>query len=242
MPRIVFAGKGHDLVLSLPVHHHEPWIVILYMFGVGEAAFETARMPFRRGTVLCVPPRMAYSETSQRGFNSTFIAVDSLDLDNERPHSFFDGSGQWLRIAELIVETFNAQQQHSRSAAEHLFDALVVCLLPTKDAAHPQVARLREIIHQRWAEADFQIADAMGEIPVSPAHLRRTFASQIGVPPVTYLLKHRVQHAQRLLAMGGFSIKQISRMCGFRDPYYFSRAFRGVAGRSPSAWKESRRK
>ena len=238
MPRIVFAGRGQSPVLSLPVHHHEPWIVILYMFGVGEASFVKETLPFRRGTVLCVPPRVPYAETSQRGFNSTFIAVDSLELGNERPSSFFDGSGQWLRIAGLIVETFNAQQPHSRAAAEHLFDALALCLLPRKETSHPQVTRLREIIHQQWADADFQIADAMGEIPMSPAHLRRTFTAELGVPPVTYLLKHRVQQAQRLLNVGGFSIKQISQMCGFRDPYYFSRAFRNVAGCAPSAWRE----
>jgi AraC-like DNA-binding protein len=37
------------------------------------------------------------------------------------------------------------------------------------------------------------------------------------------------------------TIKEIATLAGFDDPYYFSRVFRKVTGKSPSAWMRAKK-
>jgi AraC-like DNA-binding protein len=233
MIRIQYAGDVRRPIRSLPVHHHEPWIVIVYTYGRGHAIFEGESLPFRRGTVLCVPPRMPYAEKSVHGFNSAFIAADGLTFDECRVIHVERNDESVVRLAQLVVRAFNTKPR----VAELLFDALLLSIPRSAPSAHPQIERLRELIHQSWSDPDFSIAAAMDEIPVSPAHLRRSFSRIMKMSPVQYLLRYRITQARRLLAVGGYSVKEISQMCGFSDPYYFSRAFRKLQDSTPSEWR-----
>ena len=245
--RIHYAGMSIRPIRSLPVHHHEPWVVIAYTFGKGSALFASQVLSFQRGTVLCVPPRMPYAETSVRGFNSAFIAADGLPLDANRVHCSSDGDETLLPLARLIVRVFNRGSVAQRTIAEQLFESLVNLLAPAaQEPDHPHVDTLLELIHRDWADPDFNLADAMREIPLSEAHLRRTFTRVMKVAPVHYLLGYRMMQARRLLSIGGYAVKEVSQMCGFSDPYYFSRAFRKLQRKSPTQWlsqsTKSRRK
>jgi AraC-like DNA-binding protein len=179
---------------------------------------------------------MPYAERSVRGFNSAFIAVDRLALKS-RP-ARFDDDGTVLPLARLIIRTFNRGQPRLSAIAGQLFDALSSWLeFQSGSAANPHVEALKELIHLHWSDPEFNLEHASQRIPLSPAHLRRTFAAELKLPPVRYLQEYRIAQARRLLAIGGYSIKEISQMCGFSDPYYFSRAFRKLEGKSPVHWK-----
>lgn len=239
MGRIQYAGQGLRPLRSLPIHHHDPWIVIVYTYGRGSVVFEHEAFPFQRGTVVCVPPRLPYAERSKYGFNSAYIAADGIALDN-RPHHFAGTDETILPLAQLIVRTFNSNQRGFLAVSEQLFDSLLLCLtLRRSDVTSPYVKALREAIHQRWSDPAFRVSAAMNPIPLSPAHLRRRFAAEMKMPPVRYLLQHRIGQARRMLAIGGYSIKEVSQMCGFDDPYYFSRAYRKIEGHSPTQGKRA---
>lgn len=237
--RIQYAGDIRQRVRALPVHHHEPWIVIVYTYGRGYASFDGQRLPFRRGTVLCIPPRMPYAETSERGFTSAFIAADGLPLDKRRVLHVEHNDESLVRLTQLVVRAFNRERKSPR-VAELLFDALLLSIprsVHPLSSVHTQIERLLELIHEHAADPEFRLSAAMQAIPVSPAHLRRSFSSAMKMSPVKYLLRHRILQARRLLTVGGYSVKEVSRMCGFHDPYYFSRAFRKLQHSTPSEWR-----
>jgi AraC family transcriptional regulator, arabinose operon regulatory protein len=64
------------------------------------------------------------------------------------------------------------------------------------------------------------------------------FRHHSGCSPMEYLNRVRVQRACELLRNTNESIREIGAKAGFPDPYYFSRAFKKIAGCSPSAFRK----
>jgi AraC-like DNA-binding protein len=71
----------------------------------------------------------------------------------------------------------------------------------------------------------------------SAQHLGRLFRDQLGVTPLQYLGRLRMERAAELLTEGRLTVKAVARHLGFADPYYFSRAFKRHFGRSPSSYQ-----
>ena len=74
---------------------------------------------------------------------------------------------------------------------------------------------------------------------LSKSHLIRLFKEQTGHSPMDYFIQLKMQHACMLLAFRELRIGQIALELGYKDPYYFSRAFRKVIGMSPTAYRNS---
>jgi AraC-like DNA-binding protein len=77
---------------------------------------------------------------------------------------------------------------------------------------------------------------------LSPARFNTVFRETMGLPPMAYVRKLRMQKAMQLLRRGGLNVSQAAHALGYCDPFHFSRQFKMAAGMSPSAWRERLRK
>jgi AraC family transcriptional regulator, arabinose operon regulatory protein len=77
-----------------------------------------------------------------------------------------------------------------------------------------------------------QVAKDLG---VSYQTFRKRFRTRFGLSPHKYRIRHLMQRATVLLTEERLSVKETAARVGFSDPYHFSRTFREVTGRSPSA-------
>jgi transcriptional regulator GlxA family with amidase domain len=55
----------------------------------------------------------------------------------------------------------------------------------------------------------------------------------VGISPVEYITRLRVQNAMSLLKQSSMSVQEIARQCGYDDPNYFSRLIRRHTRHSP---------
>lgn len=69
-------------------------------------------------------------------------------------------------------------------------------------------------------------------------HYIALFRARMGTSPANYFLRLKIQRACHLLDTTSLPIKTIADQTGFSDPYYFSRLFRNVMGRSPRAYRK----
>lgn len=76
-----------------------------------------------------------------------------------------------------------------------------------------------------------ELADRAG---LSEPHLRRLFRRYCGVSPKQYLLRLRMQFAQRLLRYEGLRVGEVADLLGFNSVFQFSAQYRQVMGHSPS--------
>jgi len=68
------------------------------------------------------------------------------------------------------------------------------------------------------------------------SRFRTMFKNHTGLSPYQYFLNLKMGLAKQLLEQGNYSIKEISHMLSFDDPYYFSHLFKKKTGLAPSRW------
>ncbi|MBI3829028.1 MAG: helix-turn-helix domain-containing protein [Planctomycetes bacterium] len=56
-----------------------------------------------------------------------------------------------------------------------------------------------------------------------------------GEGPLRYLLRKRIDAAAELLRFSTLPAQEVARQCGFDNPFYFSRLYRKMRGKPPSA-------
>ncbi|MBA3846251.1 MAG: helix-turn-helix transcriptional regulator [Planctomycetes bacterium] len=72
---------------------------------------------------------------------------------------------------------------------------------------------------------------------LSPSRFHAVFHAATGAAPLDYILRQRIQRAQRLLLTSARDIQDIAAAVGFADPFHFSRLFRRRCGQSPTAYR-----
>ena len=92
---------------------------------------------------------------------------------------------------------------------------------------------------QRHYQEDLDLETVARHAGVSARYLRRLFARHLNESPVDYLNRIRIHHAEELLRDTDLTIKEVSYLCGFHSPQYFSRFFKQLTGTTPSRLNKS---
>lgn len=98
------------------------------------------------------------------------------------------------------------------------------------------LAKLHEDPARHWT-----LVDLAKEVASSRSVLAERFTHVVGIPPMQYLAKWRLQRAAELLARGGEKVSAVGAQVGYESEAAFSRAFKRATGVSPAAWRKSRR-
>ena len=77
------------------------------------------------------------------------------------------------------------------------------------------------------------IADSLGYSPYYISHL---FREKTGGTLQAYISRSKIEKAQELMALDRFSLTEVAEKLGYPSLQSFSRAFRSIAGVSPSTW------
>ena len=72
------------------------------------------------------------------------------------------------------------------------------------------------------------------EFKITPVHMARAFRMLVGVSPLEYVHRFRLEEAYRLLSTSSMNVSEVATEVGFDDANYFSRLFRKKMGMSPS--------
>ncbi len=72
---------------------------------------------------------------------------------------------------------------------------------------------------------------------LSPSHFAAVFKQAMGMTPIDYIVKLRMQHARQLLLHGALSVERIAADLGYQDAFYFSRLFKAHCGLSPKKYQ-----
>jgi AraC-like DNA-binding protein len=75
------------------------------------------------------------------------------------------------------------------------------------------------------------------EVGLSRSVLAERFADLVGIPPILYLAKWRMQLASGLLSAGNGNMARIAAETGYESEAAFSRAFKKMTGVPPSVWR-----
>jgi transcriptional regulator GlxA family with amidase domain len=165
-----------------------------------------------------------------------------------------DRSGQWLEnsILHLVDEAVSG---HSGSEAmlaklsEALFmDTLrrYMAGLPELEtgwlagARDPVVGKSLSLMHSK-AQHPWTIAELAKEVGLSRSALVERFTRYLSEPPMTYLMRWRLQLAARALAATPRGVAEIASDVGYESEAAFNRAFKREFGVPPARYRREHR-
>jgi len=159
--------------------------------------------------------------------------------------------GTAATIAEHSVEAIalldDVRRSMERDVAAAREAALrLVALFTVPDTAKPTSFRgglapwqkrkvdryLREHL-ERWVRVD-KLAE---EVSLSVSHFGRAFKESFGDTPHTYIIRLRLELAQKLMLTTDLPLSLIAPACGFADQAHLSRHFRRRLAETPSVWR-----
>lgn len=116
-------------------------------------------------------------------------------------------------------------------------------LTGTEDAERPVtenrlndrfVRQAFRVVQENLSDTKFGKTEFASAMNVSASLLYNKLKSLTGQAPVDFIKTIRINHAVSLLRAGGYTITEISELCGFASASYFSTVFKKHCGKSPS--------
>lgn len=246
MNQIIYAGK-HLLTYSVSRHAHTSWELIYCTGGSGCLSFDGNSLPYQAGDVVVIPPFFHHSNVSSTGFTNIHLNMLNPALHSTLPFLVHDSAGQF--ILQAFTAAFYQFSSHpgQQTALLACYANLIVCLLQDNQnaPAHSQIVQeIEQNIIRNYPDCNYELDSYLRSLPFNYDYIRKLFKNETGVTPHRYLSDIRLQTAAENLSVSGqqdFSVSEIARLCGFREPLYFSRMFKKKYGVSPSMYQNSLR-
>ena len=107
-------------------------------------------------------------------------------------------------------------------------------------SAQPSTDPIRAAVSAVHADpcARLGITDLAAHAGLSPRHLQRRFAAEMGTPPASYVERVRIESARRALTEGDDPVDAIARRCGFGTAETLRRVFQRRLGVAPSEYRD----
>jgi AraC family transcriptional regulator of arabinose operon len=144
------------------------------------------------------------------------------------------------QVYATLERGFAVRHQVAAAAAlRHAMSTVVHLAHTPRDvrSAHERVVVSIETLRRDW-QRPHSLNELAAAANVSVAHYSALFRRQTGFAPIDFIIRLRVQHACRLLDTTALSVGEVAERVGYQDPYYFTRCFRRVMGRSPRLYRK----
>jgi len=164
-------------------------------------------------------------------------------VDCNTPITFPD-TGLFDGAIESVYREVTSHLSPNRAILRNLIENMIIEIGRARAAKHqspliPETYRtLRLFIEQHYADP-LGLRDLAQKVHHSVPHFCRLFKDYFSLPPMEFLTRVRMLQAAYLLRDHNLRIADIALQVGYKDPYYFTRAFGKYYGVSPRAMRKS---
>ncbi|WP_158560320.1 AraC family transcriptional regulator [Paenibacillus contaminans] len=206
----LFPGVTYDYRI---VHSESPLLLAWLAFD-GEQAGHLLE-------IAGLTPRCPYVRSAYKG-----EAADTFDelIRHFRGsvHREGNGNGGYLRLVSLFYRLFEKLEAGKQ----------------TKETTQNEwVGRGEAFMRMHFTEG-ITVDDAAKHAGVSRSHFSVVFTRQMGIAPVSFLQRLRMEKASRMLRETGLPVTEIALSLGYPELYSFTRAFSNYFGQSPTKFRE----
>lgn len=244
------AASGHHVERPQGTEEH---ILIACLSGAGSCRLRDREWRLHAGNLLFLPPRQHHVYRADPNFPWTIFWIHfrgrqardhlaNLGVDTGHPVLAVDDAAV---MAEAFEDTFrHATHGFGEAAMTGLSTAFGRLLglakvhqraVGARDRGSESrllkvLAMMREDLARPWT-----LMELSREAGLSVAHFTGLCRRQTGMPPLSLLIRLRLQCAMDLLQRGGHNVAEAARAVGYDDPFYFSRLFKKHIGVPPSS-------
>lgn len=217
----------------------------------GRVTFDGTTQAIEPGSLYLISPHTAFDSECSRPFGKWYLHFNVGGLLEPCPPGIVR-IRPTSRMRTLLSQTCPSPSRSRRAtpSASHPLESLELALIALQhalpqfrlstqsDARLPRcIAYLREHLTAKVTLA--QLARFSGLSARTLAHL---FVTEVGFPPMRYLIELRLNHAMKLLRHTHHTIEQIAEECGFPNRYYFTRMLAKYRKTTPAAFRAEARR
>lgn len=235
-------------------HAHGDGLYELHYFISGEGSFRNGNAVFsiEPGSLYVTPPGCIHqiSATNARKPITYYALLFTAELDAEvlgllegisrKRGAYSIGTSQRFFFADLLEKSRSPRPELTK-AANHGLLAFLYSLdggLPASraptDNAHVEKALA---IMQSAIEGDIELGVLCDRIQLSREHFVRLFSDRMGMPPMRYYSRLKIEAACAMLSSTNLRVKEIADKLGYENQFNFARAFKRVSGMSPTSYR-----
>ncbi len=155
-------------------------------------------------------------------------------------------TGCEMAMERMVQEYVLHRPFYRQACAAHLYQLLVLIGRKMQydsktGAPYPdkRIERICCLIHQDYRQ-NTSLETYAAQCCLSPSRFAHLFKQNVGVSPMEYRNRLRIERAKDLLLDTDLPIQSVADLVGFADHSYFSRVFTAQAGSSPSQYRKMR--
>lgn len=232
----IIIGHTNGAFQKYPPHSHDQWEIIFYTEGSGTIHLHDSDHPFRPGTAIFVPPGTAHHSTTESHYTNIYIRGDFAHLimftepviisDNEH------GDGA------LLIRMIYRNRYKNSNYVSDLCKTYIHYLLLESTLQNELSSAIHKIYEQIMANAfdsNIDVGFYLRNSGYAEDYIRMRFKETVGMSPLKFLTKIRIDHACLLLEMykDRIPLTHIAERCGYTDYVYFSKKFKEMVGVAP---------
>ncbi len=96
-----------------------------------------------------------------------------------------------------------------------------------------------EYINNNFTDPNMSIGKVSDVFFYRKKYLSSLFMKKTSVKFTDYLNNLRIQHAIKFMKEKSIPVSEIALKCGFSDPFYFSKVFKRITGKTPTEFKKT---
>ena len=245
--------KFSNRTINRTIQHHE---LIFITGGKGHIILQHKRSEFKEGTLLYICPNLHYSieldaKESLYGFAVHFSYAtvgcnsDKWDITKNNDAlsiDFVQILKDYYQINDTfkkLVEGWDAKLPGYEFITKTLFQQLlfeIILNIRKNSQNYSTSLKVEKIIEymQHNTDTRLTLADLSKLVQLSSTYLTRIFKETTGYSVIKFFNKIKVDKAKKLIIEGDKKVKEVSKMLGFTDEFYFSRIFKKIEGISPT--------
>lgn len=250
--------KVRDEMKFIPnSHFHIYPEMFLQISGMSEFRFPRGKFRLYPGEICVMPRTITHAEKTWRwggpfhnlvivpGKNTPVFHISQANKIRkpcamETLRFEAGGSNRLSDYLDNLVEVFHGNSPVKKLGIKGLLLAEFSAILewlegtrPVTGKVHFTITKCRQQIVDDFANPDLSVKYLARLVGCSADYLSNIFHRETGVRLTVHINNERIIRAKYLLKTTSLNISETARACGYRDPCYFTRIFRRVAGKTP---------
>ncbi len=266
-PQILYVFKSINTVATNTKYHCHDFLELSYILsGKGSYSINDKLYDVEAGDLLAFNPNVYHRQYSfgEEKFEEIHIGIKNFHFNN-LPKDYiidehFSGVIRFTKTGEYFLKCCNEileEQKNNELGYDLVLKSLIMKLMilllrevsdfsdeSKNECCTFDSSEKSNIIHTiiSFMNDNYMYDISLDRISknmyLSPIYISKIFKEETGDSPIKYLIKIRLQKASHLLRKNKeISIKEISKLVGYKDAYYFSKLFKKYYGCSPLKFK-----
>lgn len=153
---------------------------------------------------------------------------------------------QYIELYKKMIHELQIRKPHFDQIVNAAFIELIALIaragstsdIIRKKKGNANLDGVLELMHNSY-NLNWSMSDFARECNISPYRFIHKFKEHMGMSPLEYLTRIRVEKAKELLVSTTLNISEISEVIGYENPLYFSRVFKKAENMSPTQYRYS---